>query len=256
MNKEFGLEFLLKGKPIKNPKGPLIRFLHNKANDYVPPTRKGTPKGEPIGFAPEKYMLALLLLTAVRLKDAAKWIKISDDVSRKWNSEDGFKAKKQELMDEFKNIFLDHIAERWDRVPLKEKDLLKRLKISEPILLPEIFTDIKQDCPYSAALKNEIIKEIGVRAKDRPDLLYPFLEVMNFWDLYGARTEKEFKRALEGVLIQRTKLFTHICDGMIRDVSGILKQDIISKDDRTRALQILKYIDFCLENLDWILNRQ
>lgn len=58
------------------------------------PTRRGTPRGEPIGFPPVKIKAAVLCMRKdVPLQEVAKKVGISYGLLRKWRSEDKFKEE-------------------------------------------------------------------------------------------------------------------------------------------------------------------
>jgi hypothetical protein len=75
----------------------LPRFIARKLSEYVPPTKKGTPKGEPVGFPPEKYRATLYALREKVLSGhddiqaQAKVLKVAYGVLRTWRSEQVFK---------------------------------------------------------------------------------------------------------------------------------------------------------------------
>ena len=45
-------------------KGLLVDFITSKVEGYLEPSRKGTPKGDPIGFSSMKFLATLLALTS------------------------------------------------------------------------------------------------------------------------------------------------------------------------------------------------
>jgi hypothetical protein len=75
----------------------LPKFIDSKLVAYVEPTKKGTPKGEPVGFSLTKYQATLYALRDRVLADKedlfaqAKELGISYGLLRKWRSEKKFK---------------------------------------------------------------------------------------------------------------------------------------------------------------------
>jgi hypothetical protein len=79
----------------------LNEFIQEKATSYQQPSRKGTPRGEPVGFSWEKYYATLLALTEDSLEDQANKLDVSYHVLRKWRSEPEFKKTVQDHMNVF-----------------------------------------------------------------------------------------------------------------------------------------------------------
>jgi hypothetical protein len=75
----------------------LFTFIKEKIRDYREPTRKGTPKGEPIGFSKKKYALALIGISNAPLKISATLSLVDYQVLRKWNTEKDFQALKRQM---------------------------------------------------------------------------------------------------------------------------------------------------------------
>lgn len=90
----------------------LQQFIADKMGAYKEPTRKGTPRGEPIGLTKKKYCTVLLCLMGVPLKEIAKSVKVSYGLLRKWRTEDAFKSELDHIEDEFVGLFYEHIWER------------------------------------------------------------------------------------------------------------------------------------------------
>ena len=98
-------------------KGPLGDFILRKANSYREPFRKGTPKGEPIGFSEVKYTAMLVGLTNADLRKAARDQDVSYGLLRKWRTEADFK----EAMSSHAEEFVDEIIEAL-RVEIEKND--------------------------------------------------------------------------------------------------------------------------------------
>jgi hypothetical protein len=68
----------------------LMQFVNERASQYVPVHRKGTPRGEPIGLSFQKYLAACLHLQNMPLRDIAKTARVSYGLLRKWRTESSF----------------------------------------------------------------------------------------------------------------------------------------------------------------------
>ena len=90
----------------------LARFISHKVTSYVEPTKKGTPKGDPVGFSLTKYKATLYALRERVLPDTldlviqAKKLGVSYGVLRKWRSEQKFKEIVSQHVDEFTRLYL------------------------------------------------------------------------------------------------------------------------------------------------------
>jgi len=94
-----------------NGEGLLWRFIGEKLHTYTPRARKGTPRGEQIGFPYDKYQAALLIaLMGVSMREMAERedVKISYDLLRKWSTESEFKELVLKFREEFTERFIQH----------------------------------------------------------------------------------------------------------------------------------------------------
>jgi hypothetical protein len=97
-------------------KGGLIKeYLYFKMFDpqakYKEPTRKGTPKGEKIGFPSKKYFASILVgITNRKVKDIAQQSDVSYGLLRKWKTESDFKALAENHCSEFVDIIIQQIS--------------------------------------------------------------------------------------------------------------------------------------------------
>jgi hypothetical protein len=76
----------------------VAKFMNSRLAEYVEPTKKGTPKGEAVGFSRTKYKATLytfrerVLDNTQDMKAQAKELGISYGLLRKWRSDQNFKA--------------------------------------------------------------------------------------------------------------------------------------------------------------------
>lgn len=68
----------------------LMKFFNDKISNYIEPERKGTPKGQDIGFSLQAYAASLLMLTNNTQEHIAKLLKIPVGTLRKWNMKESF----------------------------------------------------------------------------------------------------------------------------------------------------------------------
>lgn len=83
----------------------LQKFINEKIDNYVEPERKGTPKGDPIGFSKVKYEASLAMLYNYSQKWIAENLGVSYGLLRKWNTEENFKKLIENHMAEFARLY-------------------------------------------------------------------------------------------------------------------------------------------------------
>jgi hypothetical protein len=85
--------------------GLVTRFIRHTLEQHVEPTRRGTPRGAPVGFSRKKLAAALLTLTSADVKQTARAIGVSYSLARKWRTETAFRARVERLEDEVVEAF-------------------------------------------------------------------------------------------------------------------------------------------------------
>jgi hypothetical protein len=110
----------------KNGGGIVAEYIYYKTEDpksrYREPTRRGTLKGDKIGFTKRKYYASILVaLTNWTLKDIAEKSEVSYGLLRKWKTEDDFKAEIETHQREFVAEIIDRVK---TQVTLQEKAVL------------------------------------------------------------------------------------------------------------------------------------
>lgn len=101
----------------------LENFISRKIETHIEPSRKGTPRGNPIGIGKIKYQAALIsTLTNFNLEFLSKQVKGKYGVVRKWRTQADFKACSHSISNEFKSIIdweltdiFIHLAEDYKR---------------------------------------------------------------------------------------------------------------------------------------------
>jgi len=100
-----------------NEIGLLSRFITEKAEGYVEPTREGTARGNPIGFPREKHLAVLSnALTGHSLKGLAEKLNISYGVLRNWSTEPEFKRLMQQYRQDFIELFFTHFRKHYEKI--------------------------------------------------------------------------------------------------------------------------------------------
>lgn len=105
----------------------LQEFINKRVDNYVEPQRRGTPKGEPIGFSLVKYRAALYMLSNHKVKDIAKNLNISVGLLRKWKTEQAF----ENLIGEHINDFIDFYSARIN-LKINEQEKLNNVFYNQP----------------------------------------------------------------------------------------------------------------------------
>ena len=92
----------------------LDKFIKAKLDSYVEPQRKGTPRGEPIGFSKQKYEATLLLMTNSKQKDIAESLGISYGFLRRWRTEKKFLELTKKHCNEFREVVMAYFKDKND----------------------------------------------------------------------------------------------------------------------------------------------
>ncbi len=190
------------------------QFIKEKYESYLKhePRRKGTPRGEPIGFSREKYKAMLYVMRGFKLKDVAKLFNISYQIVRRWNTEEQFQKaiaehswqfaeylitylqkqiqKEQKFLNELTEGPIDKVIE-FKGFAWKPEDLVKDYKYYHPqlkdaltlaLLNPEKPKDIAFNIIIARLCKYLLRFETG--KKDSP-------ETINAWSNVGKTLNKQ-----------------------------------------------------------------
>jgi hypothetical protein len=217
-------------------KGLLLRFIKEKRESYVEPSRKGTPRGEIIGLSLEKYEASLFMLTSMNLKRISERSKVSYGLIRKWRTETPFKGQIEKHIMEFAPLFIGYQFKRW-----AEKDGDFREYYDPGDFPPEY--DLKDYDPslfmddetkyYGSSLKKALSEKLLILGEEIPFLLvYPaFINICrSLADEKGSR-ERLLLKALDG---QQWGV-GNIVD-LIKRAIPILRDPESSESDRNSAI--------------------
>jgi hypothetical protein len=100
------------GQPIR---GMLADLIHEKAAAYVEPQRKGTPRGQEVGFPLKKYIATLVELTNIPAKQVAEKLGVSFGLLRKWKTERRYWMLVGEHHQELSRRYWDYIKDYTNR---------------------------------------------------------------------------------------------------------------------------------------------
>lgn len=232
--------------------GILQEFIKNKVENYVEPERKGTPKGEPIGFSLVKYEVNLLMLTNLKVKEIAKDWGISEGLLRKWKTERAFKV----LEDEHIKDFIQYYTLRM-RAKAKEREKLDDTFYNQPFEKiksspPKVDISEFLDTGYSYKLRIQLDKHLYYLLKHHRSLLNPKEAIITseiVLDTWG-RVEVEFdistKKAEKQIISMVTELerkdINQAYENLIEIISYVLSNPSATGYDKNVALSSLETI--------------
>lgn len=110
-------------KPKKEPARTLLDdFMFDRLDKFVPAVRRGTPKGEVIGFSLKKYSTLFHLMRDWPLKEVAGAAGVSYGVLKRWRTEKEFIRGHRELQAQFAFYLYNYISlvfkKRQDQAPI------------------------------------------------------------------------------------------------------------------------------------------
>lgn len=217
-------------------KGLLLRFIKEKRESYVEPSRKGTPRGEMIGLSLEKYMASLFMLTSMNLKRISERLKVSYGLLRKWRTENLFKGQIEKHIMEYVPLFIGYQFKRW-----VEKDEVFREYYGSGDFPPEY--DLKDYDPslfmgdeikyYGSSLKKTLSEKLFILGEEIPFLLvYPaFINICRSLVDEKRYRERLLYKALDG---QQWSV-GNIAD-LVKRAIPILSDPESSESDRNSAI--------------------
>jgi hypothetical protein len=236
--------------------GLLLRFLREKEMNYDEPTRRGTPRGEPIGMSLKKYRATLDSLTSIDLIAMSKKLGVSYGLLRKWRTEPGFKKQIEDLIQEFAPLFIDCLLKKW---AVRDEGFAKYIEagdISERIieyyglrhLAPKLHSrrqmQLTNDCPdllaedevkfYASPLKEVLIKKLFLLGDEESFffMFSPFITICR--SLADERSSRE--RLLSEVLNQQKNANQNIAE-LIETSCGILEDPTRGESERNSAIK-------------------
>jgi hypothetical protein len=206
--------------------------------DYVEPTRMGTPRGMPIGFSREKYAATLLILAEHKgQKQIADFLKISHELLRKWKTESDFKKQVEEHKREFAALFKEYVTNflrnpnsdiSFKQVREEANSFAPQLSIESLVVLEEII----EEGSFSPIYLCELV-EVFVDSALRDPRLRSDTSVMR------SRMSQKMMEVL------RTKY--------IDNVIAVLSEQRISEKDKENCIRLLRTLRECTRlRTSWI----
>ncbi len=133
------------------------KFLYQRIDSYVTPHRRGTPRGQPIGFTRDKYLATVYACYRNDLRYVARRIAVPYGVLRKWRTEEGFW-----------HVVRDHVA-----------------AFTQEVLLPFLRAgSAKATAEVDRSLASLTFAQIAASPFPQPAMPYdaPELDDARFWD--------------------------------------------------------------------------
>lgn len=207
---------------LKTNKSLLDAFMLQTLKDYKEPERKGTPKGQPIGFSLKKHDAALLSLKKIPLKQQSEMLNMSHGLLRKWRTEGPFRKKITELEAYFISNLIDHLGNRGELQKKLADDYFQNsvayiTKNPPPELTWNEFNDLKYYSPhlvatifvtfpkiYESVIKRieEITSDSSIVWSDEDRLLYAvwsqvetFLNMLNWYPYLKKNARKILEKS-------------------------------------------------------------
>lgn len=106
----------------------LLEYIKGEIEHYKEPEKKGTPKGDPVGYSLEKYKFLLLSLTSLPIKDITELLNLSYGSTRLWRTEDQYWRKLESHARDFANrvvLYFDSFPKDKGPLPLAKEDIIK-----------------------------------------------------------------------------------------------------------------------------------
>lgn len=190
----------------------LQKFIKEKGANYVPPERRGTPKGDPIGFSSEKYEATLFMLTDMKQKDMADKLGISHGLLRKWNTEEPFKEEVKRHLSEFVTTYMKYLSD-------------KALKGDK----------LRDSANYSPILREMLAQAITKRAMEQGFTAF-FGIALDALRLLGGEGDERIRQ-------YQIELMRHSERQVLGEIKRILKKTSPSPEEKRRAISLLNFVE-------------
>ena len=210
----------------------LDAFYRNSVGRYVEPHRKGTPKGDPIGFSKQKYRASLLMMTNRRKYKIADDVGVSYQLLRKWGTERRFKDQILQNCGGYAHKIFDEMKSLLEIILQKQFD--KWMGDSSPEETNEDPLSKLQDAhEFSDQLNRTIMNVVGE-------------SIHGYKDLWIALRIEEFFGRQEYSLLHKVK--RDFQNMMSEDLKALSAKQTLSEGDRQKLAEIGFYI-FLFNNM-------
>jgi hypothetical protein len=216
----------------------LENFIQRKVKAFTEVSRKGTSKGETIGFSRKKFLATLYMLTADRQITIATELGISYGLLRKWNTEGPFRTMVRKHCREFAETFVRYVSDRHERQEDTRFDYLNGGKAANRISDP-----FRDGSDYSPELLAEILKSVvdfAERAEREDAFPVAFALVSTFLKLVAPSIgDKALKKISKKAGIDLLILARGLKLGVIERAKEILMKPAITDHERSEVYYLL-----------------
>jgi len=234
-------------------------FIAEKSVVYEEPERKGTPRGEKIGFPKKKYLASLFVgITNFKPKDLAEGLQkqgLTHGLLRKWKTEDDFKDQAEEHAEEFTS-FLFKEVEKANRKHHQEYMQYYNCKIDKKPDVPQIIKKIYQEVQtYSNAVLDEISRQaLGRIDEAKVDWENNEIEEDAFFLEYGIFSDfSSIVRIGKGGKVP-TKMRLQFYQSTVSHVKSLIKSKrVLSKSEQRIIVDLLGGVE---ESLGEIIEKE
>lgn len=221
----------------------LKEFIQKKSDGYQEPARKGTPRGEPVGFSKVKYITSLWMMTNLTLKEVAKKTGVSYGLVRKWHIQESFLQTVKRHCDEFAGLFIEYIRERYKERRGDNGPLPKSIGQLESGGIPETFFAGLLDCHfYGTFLVSRISLYLGSSLRDAGDIAFVYTAVSALEHLI-TYTGGETQQSLWGLNILKSEHIKEVKLGLLERAKEIILKPGVTKTERELAASILSVLE-------------
>lgn len=234
----------------------LGEFIKNKLKSYNEPMRKGTPKGEKIGFTQKKYQASLFTsLTNFPLTELAKLFGISYGLLRKWKTEDDFKK----VSDHHCAEFAEKIKKRLGvgiEIEFKARDAFLN-RLSDEKIETDSFPEIYIAAPYFSKavinkMKNterEVLSTMPIERDDKGNITNPLDDRLEFPTRLCLELGDLVTYAQTGNINRNVNISVLI--GMVSFAKDLLNPNRdLSEEERRHIYLNLSFVQNALEQLE------
>ena len=237
----------------------LDSFMLEAIDEFVPAQRKGTIKGEKIGYSFQKYSALFYLMRNWPLKEVARAAGVSYGVLRKWKTEKEFMKNHHDLQTKFSYAFSGHIIRQHRKVLSGEIDGPLDFE-NDPL-----FADVDSyGEPLRQLIKDYVLKDI-LKGRTTPARIFRFFEGstvagyehIEVSDVNGFRAIYDVVNLVyskEGYRLKR-ELYQNLEPQMSKivfdDLIAFIEQKSHTKEDRLEARGNIKFLEWLINDPDF-----
>lgn len=220
-------------------------FINLNLDNYIEPTRTGTPRGEQIGFSKTKYAATLYMITNAKQKDIAKRLQISHGLLRKWNSESDFKEMVTQHCTDYAAFVIGQIKTKSQATSIMFKHYLNSSfeKIVKRSVPKQDYEEYKDCDTYSIQLVLSITNAISENIKKIDpflsfDFLLPLLIIVR--PFLG---KEQIQKLFDEAGINFDKIIKQMKKAAITDMKSMLAKKGFTEQDRKQVYVMLSKLE-------------